>query len=476
MKMPFWVSKKSWTLVSPGMLPFADVVTKDLPLSRLLRLSLFQVSVGMAAALLIGTLNRVLIVEMGVSAWLVAVMVALPLVFAPFRALVGFKSDNHRSVLGWRRVPYIWLGTLLQFGGLAIMPFALILLSGDTHWPMWFSYLASALAFILVGAGMQTTQTAGLALATDIATEESRPRVVALMYAMLLVGMVISGIVFSLFLDPFSQIQLVKVVQGAATATILFNVIALWKQEARQPHKTRHADVRPDFKDSWQKFSGNHHVKRYLVTLGLGTAAFSMQDIILEPYGGQILNLSVSQTSLLTALMSMGALCAFALAARWLVKGMNPYRIASVALLVGLVAFCAVIFAEPLDSPNLFRLGTTLIGFGAGLFSVSTLIIAMQMESLGMTGMAIGAWGAVNTTASGIAISLGGLIQDIFSELSKNGALGEALMNPAVGYQVVYHIEIYLLFATLVALGPLVLYRSHQGQAQKKFGLADFPS
>ena len=107
----------------------------DLPLARLLRLSLFQVSVGMAMVLLIGTLNRVMIVELGVPAWLVALMVSLPLLFAPFRALLGFRSDTHRSVLGWRRVPYIWFGTLLQFGGLAIMPFALLVLSGDGQRP-----------------------------------------------------------------------------------------------------------------------------------------------------------------------------------------------------------------------------------------------------------------------------------------------------------------------------------------------------
>ena len=104
--------------------------------ARLLRLSLFQVSVGIAMVLLIGTLNRVLIVELGVPAWLVSLMVGLPLMFAPFRALIGFRSDNHRSALGWRRVPYIWMGTLLQFGGLAIMPFALLILSGDTHGPL----------------------------------------------------------------------------------------------------------------------------------------------------------------------------------------------------------------------------------------------------------------------------------------------------------------------------------------------------
>ena len=67
---------RSWLNVSLKFLPFADAATDTLPLSRLLRLSLFQVSVGMALAMLVGTLNRVMIVELGMSAWLVALMVA----------------------------------------------------------------------------------------------------------------------------------------------------------------------------------------------------------------------------------------------------------------------------------------------------------------------------------------------------------------------------------------------------------------
>jgi hypothetical protein len=45
----------------------ADLMRLPWPLGRLLRLSLFQVSVGMAVALLNGTLNRVMIVELGVA-------------------------------------------------------------------------------------------------------------------------------------------------------------------------------------------------------------------------------------------------------------------------------------------------------------------------------------------------------------------------------------------------------------------------
>ena len=98
--------KKILTM-APRYLPFADVATEAVPLSRLIRLSLFQVTMGMALVLLIGTLNRVMIVELDVPATLVAGMLALPILFAPFRTLIGFKSDTHKSALGLRRRPYI---------------------------------------------------------------------------------------------------------------------------------------------------------------------------------------------------------------------------------------------------------------------------------------------------------------------------------------------------------------------------------
>jgi BCD family chlorophyll transporter-like MFS transporter len=467
---------QAWTQVAPRFLPFADAATAELPLGRLLRLSMFQVSVGMAGVLLIGTLNRVMIVEMGVSAWLVSLMVALPLVFAPFRALVGFRSDTYRSVLGWKRVPFIWAGSWLQFGGLAIMPFALILLSGDNRGPWWLGHAAAALAFLLVGAGMQTVQTAGLALATDLADDKSRPRVVALMYVMLLVGMVASGLIFGALLADFSQLRLIQVVQGSATATLALNLIALWKQEARDPTRTSHATQHPTFRATWQRFASTGRSMRFLVALGLGTGAFSMQDIILEPYGGEILKLSVGATTTLTASMSLGALFAFLLAARLLRRGVDPHRVAAYGLLAGLAAFSAVIFAEPLQSAALFFAGATLIGFGGGLFGVGTLTAAMGLETQGLNGLALGAWGAVQASTAGVAIALGGALRDAISALATNGALGEALVNPATGYSFVYHVELYMMFVALIALGPLVRPRSHINTPQSaKFGLAEFP-
>ena len=241
----------SW---GPRFLPFADAASDDLPLSRLLRLSLFQISVGMAMVMLVGTLNRVMIVELKVSATLVSFMVALPLLIAPLRALIGFRSDNHRSQLGWRRVPYIWMGSLLQFGGFSIMPFALLVLAGAgqaSQAPAWVGLVGAAGAFVLVGIGMHTVQTAGLALATDLAPVESQAKVVGLMYVSQLLGMIVSALVFGAFLQDFSPGRLVQVIQAAAVTTLVLNSLALWKQETRHPgvrdapHRARASRARP---------------------------------------------------------------------------------------------------------------------------------------------------------------------------------------------------------------------------------------
>jgi len=480
------VAVKLWTRVGTRFLPFADAASADLPLPRLLRLSLFQVSVGMALALLNGTLNRVMIVELAVPAWLVSLMVALPIVFAPLRALVGHKSDHHLSALGWKRVPYIWFGSLMMFGGLAIVPFSMLVLTGTGEGPAWVGHAGAALGFLLLGAGVHTTQTAGLALATDLAPADTRPRVVALLYVSLLLGMLGSSLAFSWLLADSSPARLVQVVQGAAVLTMLLNGVALWKQEARRPRTLVQAEApAPSFASAWSAFIHLPRARRLMWAVGLGTAAFSMQDILLEPYGGQILGLAVGRTSALTALTAWGSLAAFALSARRLQQGVDPVRLAAQGALVGLAAFAAVLFASPLGMPVVFYAGAVLIGLGGGLFAVATLTEAMGLDvSAGATtglghGIALGAFGAVQATAMGCAVAAGGLLRDLVSALASGGHLGGALDSPVTGYGFVYNLEIVLLFATLVALGPLV--RRGRGaagaghDAPAKFGLAEFP-
>ena len=222
LSLPKWAAS-----YATRFMPFADAASPELPLGRLLRLAMFQLVIGMITALLVGTLNRVMIVELHVPTWWVALAVAIPMVFAPLRTLIGYRSDTHPSALGLRRIPYLWSGSLLLFGGLAIMPFALLLLSDTENTNLWLGQVGACLAFVLVGAGIQVTQTAGMALAHDLANDDKRPRVVALLYSMLLVGMIASSAVFGLVLSDFSPQKLIQMIQSCAVMVAVMNPVGI---------------------------------------------------------------------------------------------------------------------------------------------------------------------------------------------------------------------------------------------------------
>jgi BCD family chlorophyll transporter-like MFS transporter len=441
-QQPWWVR----------LLPFSDVASPDLPLSRLMRLALFQVSVGMALVLLIGTLNRVMIVELKVPASLVGVMVAMPLIFAPFRALIGYRSDKHVSAIGWRRVPYIWMGSMVQFGGLAIMPFALLVLAGagqSASAPAWVGQLAAGLAFMLVGAGLHTTQTVGLALATDLAPVEDHPKVVGLMYVMLLAGMVFSALLFGYLLRDFTPGALIEVIQGAAVMTLLLNGVAVWRQETIGGPKPAVALADQDFAQAWSRFTQGDQAKRRLIAVGLGTMAFSMEDVLLEPFGGEILHLTVGVTTALTATLALGGLSGFAWASRVLSRGFDPFRMAIWGTYVGIPAFLLVIGSALTGATWMFVFGTLLIGFGAGIFGHGTLTATMNLAPKDQAGLALGAWGAVQATAAGVAVAWGGIMRDLVAHVS----------NSATGYLSVYVLEAVLLLITMAAMVPLLRSR-----------------
>ena len=443
--------------IAPRYLPFADVACEDVPLSRLLRLSLFQVTVGMALVLLVGTLNRVMIVELAVPATLVAGMLALPLLFAPLRTLIGYKSDTHRSALGWRRVPYIWKGTMYQFGGFAVMPFALLVLTGygeAVDAPRWVGLSSAALAFLLVGAGLHMVQTVGLALATDLVRREDHPKVVGLMYVMLLVGMVISALIYGALLADYTPGRLIQVIQGSAVVTVALNLFAMWKQESRDRDRARQMDVAEhiSFTAAWRNLVSQPGTTRLLIVIGCGTFGFGMADVLLEPYGGQALGFSVAETTRLTAILAGGTLIGFGIASRVLSKGACPVRLATLGAAIGIPGFVAIIMSSALVGPLLFVLGTLATGVGAGLFGHGTLTQTIRSAQPQHIGLSLGAWGAVQATCAGIGIAMAGVVRDILVVLPAFSGL-----RPQTPYNIVFSVEILFLGLAIFVAVPLAV-------------------
>ena len=109
---------------------------------------------------------------------------------------------------------------------------------------------------------------------------------------------------------------------------------------------------------------------------------------------------------------------------------------------------------------------------------MGTLTAAMRLADNMAAGIALGAWGAVQATAVGVAVAAGGGLRDLVSSLATSGALGSALQTPSTGYGFVYYLEIVLLFVALAAIGPLIKYAGSGAirSPQAKFGMAEFPN
>ncbi|MEM9270894.1 MAG: MFS transporter, partial [Pseudomonadota bacterium] len=379
--------------------------------------------------------------------------VALPLVFAPFRSLIGHRSDTHVSALGWRRVPFIWKGTLYQFGGFAIMPFALLVLSGygeAADAPRWIGLGAAALAFLLVGAGVHMVQTVGLALATDLVREEDQPKVVGLMYVMLLVGMVVSALIFGYLLETYTPGRLIRVIQFAAVVTVSLNMIALWKQEARDRVRARQmaSTPRQPFGEAWRNLVRIPGTVRLLAVIALGTFGFGAADVLLEPYGGQALGFSVADTTKLTALLAGGTLIGFGIASRVLGAGGSPTQFGLLGAGLGIPGFAAIILSSFGGGAMTFLVGVLLTGVGAGLFGHATLTATMRTAPRNKIGLALGTWGAVQATAAGLGVMIAGIVRDVIVHGSAQAGLA-----PETPYNMVFMIEIvFLLLACLVLM------------------------
>lgn len=419
---------------------------------RVLRLGLFQFAVGLALAPITGTLNRVLIGDMLIPALAVGFLISLHYFVSPIRAIVGFHTDRRRAVGRWR-TPYIVLGLMLTYGGLALAPFALILLGGDGVLTFWPAMAVCSAIFLAYGIGINIVETTFLALVGDITPPHERGRVLAILWMMLVLGTIVSSLVMSVLLQRYSHPQLISVMQGSAIVFVLLAWLALHNQERLKPNgqlatTVEDVPIRATLWQSLRVLAGQRALRGLFVVLFVATTAFGTHDVLLEPFGAQVLGMSVSATTQLTAFWGVAMLLAIALAGVWLRQRRSPLLLIGGGCLVGVAGFMLVNLSIPTHSTAVFRSGVWAIGMGRGLFLVGSVTLVMSLADSGHVGLFLGLWGVMQALAQGIGLLGGGVLRDTI------GAV-----DIAAGYAAVYGLSGVLLLLALALLGALRLGR-----------------
>lgn len=438
----------------------------------ILRLGLFQFGMGLSLAPITGALNRVLIDELRVPAVAVALLMAIHYFVSPVRAVIGFESDQKRAAGRWR-TPYVILGAMLTYGGLACAPFALILLGGDGRLGFATSLLICSLIFLAYGVGVNIVETTYLALVSDITPPKDRGRVLAVLWMMLVLGTVVSSIVVGWLLQTYSHVQLIRVMQSSAVIFILLTWFSLWGQERLRTDgmvdsEFEVATVRMSLPDSLRMLAGQKALRSLFLVLFVATLGFAVHDVLLEPYGGQVLRMSVAATTQLTALWGMAMLAAIALAGVALWRGRSPVLLIILGCAVGAAGFLVVSYASNATLVRPFQGGVWLIGMGRGMFLVGSVALIMSLADRAHTGLFLGLWGVTQALAQGLGTIGGGLARDVAYAWTGNVILG---------YTSVYTAALALLVIALTLIAALRLGRQIRDGAVRSpwSGLKDIP-
>lgn len=377
-------------------------------LPRILRLGLRQFAAGMLSVLTLGILNRVMKVELGLNLTLVSLVIGVHYFAAVVAIPFGHRSDRH-PWRGYHRTPYVALGTVLTALTTGLAPFLAFLMARQGG-----SLPAVAMGmglFLLMGTGMYVAGTAYLSLITDLTVEEERGKVVAVTWAMMMVG-ILAGVFLSVrVMERYSPEGLVTLFLLMAGLVVGFTSVSVWRQE--RPRATQTSESALTLRQSVRLLTISQQTRFFFAFLFAGIFFQFLQQLALEPFGGDVFGLSVKETTLFNAYNMAGVLLGMGISGAWLAKRLGKKATTALGVVVAGVAFAFLTLASLGGYLALVRPAIIVTGLGMGIFTVGGLALMMDLTVKDQVGLFMGAWTLAQALANGFASVGGGILHDV---------------------------------------------------------------
>lgn len=408
----------------------------------ILRLGLFNMGLGLMAVLTLAVINRVMISELGIDAGITGGILATSLFVSPARVWFGQLSDN-RQLLGKHRTNYVLLGTAIF--GLAVFLAvkvvwrlgAVVEANGGWTWNSqtigWSALMCLIMA--VYGLAVSISSTPFTALLVDITEEETRSKLIAIVWSMLMVGIVIGGVSGSIV---FKKIELDGITAGNIPLEILqppinsvfsfvpFLVLALafiatWGVEKKYSRFTSTSQTSRDdsitISRAIKVLTTSRQTGIFFAFLSILTIGLFMQEAVLEPYGGEVFGMSIGATTQLNAFWGIGILIGYSFTGFWIIPALGKKLATKMGCI--LVAFCfgLIILAGFTQQPRMLQLAMVLFGIAAGIATVGGISLMLDLTAAKSAGTFIGAWGLAQAMSRGLATLAGGVILEIGKDL-----------------------------------------------------------
>lgn len=412
----------------------------------IVRLGAVQAAIGAVTMLATSLLNRLMVLEYGLAAGVPAGLVAWHYAVQFSRALWGHGSD-----LGRRRTPWIVAGMAVLGAGALLAVHGVTRLD-EARLPALGELV---LGFTLIGGGVGAAGTSVLALLARGVAPERRAAAAATTWIMMIAGIVIAAGTAGALLDPFSEGRLLRVAAGLVGVALLVTLAALAGLERGEtaPRPTAaQAGPAPHLREALAEIFADPEASRFTLFIFVSMLAYSMQDLILEPFAGLVFGLTPGASTRLSGLQNGGVLVGMIATGLGgsAFRGRLPVELrvwTMLGCLGSALALAGLALAARAGPGWPLALNVALLGLCNGAFAVSAIGAMMGLAGAGARtgeGVRMGVWG----TAQAIAFGLGGLLGALGVDLARH-----ALARPADGFSLVFLVEAGLFFCSaLLAL------------------------
>ena len=396
---------------TPGAASDPTVAAPVFSVWRSLKLGTFHIGSSLADLLTSAVWNRILIVDLGVAAWPVALLTALRYLLAPLTLWAGHQSDS-RPLFGSRRVAYIWLGRLLMLLSLPLLPLSMAAIGFDVRSAT--GWILGVISFLLYGVGTLISGAPFLALIHDSAPYARRGQAIAIVETVLVASFAFGGFLYGRLLPTWNYYGFWRLVLFAMAGAAFFWFVSIWREErpaVAEPGRQEAPSFRATFAAIWADPRSRHYA------LFLGASAFFafMQDSILEPFGGDVFGLSVGETTRFNAYWGTGVLLAMVLTAfltrRW--RPDQQVRTTAWGLVLLGAPILLLAMASFLHMQTLLRPVLLAFGAGFGIFTVGGVSLLMAMSKESQAGSYLALWTVIQLVTRGAGIAMGGVIRDV---------------------------------------------------------------
>lgn len=370
---------------------------KPLPRLKLLtmfRLGLFQMGLGIMSLLTLGVLNRIMIDELTVFPAIAGGAIAMSQLVSPARVWFGQMSDA-KTLFGHHRTGYVWIGgilfTILSFVALQGV-WQLGTSIQSTGWSVityaWAGLLA--LIFALYGLALSASSTPFAAMLVDVSDEDNRSQLIGIVWSMLMVGIVVGAIISSKLLNTpeicGTEILIYEASgagQGADIAqlqrainpvfilmpAIVFGLCMLATFGVEKKYSrfaTRSITVGREDQISLgtalSVLTSSRQTGIFFSFLLVLTLSLFMQDAVMEPYGGEVFGMCISDTTQLNAFFGTGTLLGIALTGFLVLPRLGQQKTTKIGCVVAVLCTGLIILAGLLGDQSLLKSGLLFLG------------------------------------------------------------------------------------------------------------------